>query len=67
MSPKSRVLSLLGALALVTTVACADSSTAPQPSGKRSLRDTTVLQGDSTLCRSGYSVINGRIVCNPEA
>ena len=62
MSTKTRVLSLLGAVTLITAVACADS-TAPQAAGKRSMRDTTVLEGDSTLCRNGWTESSGRIVC----
>ena len=63
---KSRLLPLLGATILIGAVACVDSPTAPRVTGKRSLRDTTVLQGDSALCRSGWSIQTGRIVCNPE-
>lgn len=66
MTTQSRILSLLGAVAAMTTIACADSPTGPQVQGKRSLRDTTVTQGDSTACRNGWQVILGRIVCNPE-
>ena len=65
MSAKSRVLSLLGALVIVTTVACADATTAPQPHGARAARDTTgFIQGDTLACRTGWSVIQGRYVCN---
>jgi hypothetical protein len=67
MSTKSRIFSLLGALVVISTVACADSATAPLVTGKKSARDTTALQGDSTACRNGFTVITGRVVCNPEA
>jgi hypothetical protein len=63
---KIRLLPLAIAMTLVGAVACADSPTSPQVSGKRSLRDTTVVQGDSTVCRNGYIVHGGRIVCLPE-
>lgn len=63
--PKSRLLSFVAAIAIVATVACVDSSTAPQVSGERANRDTSaIIQGDSTECRSGYTIFNGRIVCN---
>ena len=65
MSAKARVLSLLGAILVVTTVACADATTAPQPHGARAARDTTgFIPGDTTECRSGWTVILGRYVCN---
>jgi phenylalanyl-tRNA synthetase alpha subunit len=64
MSAKARVLSLLGAILVVTTVACADATTTPQPHGARAARDTTVIQGDTTLCRTGWVVVSGRYVCN---
>lgn len=63
---KNRLLPLAIALTLVAAVACVDSPTSPQAAGKRSMRDTTVLEGDSTECRTGWSVSNGRIVCNAE-
>lgn len=64
--PKFRILTLGVAMLAIATVACADSTTAPRVTGQRSLRDSTVLQGDSTVCRSGWYPLNGRIVCNPE-
>lgn len=64
MSSQSRVFSLvLGALALAA-VACADSSTAPQPAGARAARDTTgFIAGDTLQCRSGWIIDQGRYVC----
>ena len=67
MSTKSRLLSLLGATIAFTAVACADSATAPTPRGARAPRDTTVVQGDTTLCRSGWTIIDSRYVCNGES
>jgi hypothetical protein len=65
MSAKARVLSLLGAILVVSTVACADATTSPQPHGARAARDTTgFIQGDTTQCRSGFTIISGRYVCN---
>lgn len=66
-SPKSRLLSFVAAIAIVATVACVDSSTAPQVSGERANRDTSaIIQGDSTQCRSGFVISSGRIICNEE-
>lgn len=65
MSPKSRIFSLLGAVVLISTLACADSATAPTPAGAKAPRDTTTgFIGDTMMCRSGWSIIDGRIVCN---
>ena len=65
MSAKSRVFSLLGAVVLISTLACADSATAPTPSGAKAPRDTTgFIAGDTLECRSGYSIQGGRYVCN---
>jgi hypothetical protein len=63
-STKSRVLSFLGAIALVSVVACADSPTQPTVPGARAARDTIPpIEGDTLDCRSGWTVINGRYVC----
>ena len=65
MSAKSRLFSLLGAVVLISTLACADSATAPSPSGAKAARDTTTgFIGDTLMCRSGYTIQEGRIVCN---
>jgi len=61
---KSRLVALFSAVTLVTLVACADSPTSPTPRGVRAARDTTVIQGDTTLCRSGYVIQGGKVVCN---
>jgi hypothetical protein len=65
MSAKARVLSLLGAILVVSAVACADSSTAPQPIGVRAAHDSSdgFVQGDTTECRSGWIIESGRYVC----
>ena len=65
MSTKARVFSLLGAVLVVTMVACADTTTSPQPSGARAPRDTTegFIQGDTTECRSGWIIVSNRYVC----
>jgi hypothetical protein len=63
MSTKARILSLLGAVLVVTAVACADSTTAPLPTGVKAARDTSVIEGDTTECRSGWAVVTGRYVC----
>lgn len=63
---KARALPLVVAMTLVGLVACVDSPTGPQVKGKRALRDTTIVEGDTTLCRSGWQIMGGRVVCNPE-
>jgi len=63
---KTRLMPFLAAVILVGAVACVDSPTSPQVKGKRSVRDTTVVSGDSTACRSGWVIMNGRIICNQE-
>jgi hypothetical protein len=61
---KSRVLSFLGALALVSVVACADSPTQPEVIGDRAVRDSIPpIEGDTLECRNGWNVVNGRYVC----
>jgi hypothetical protein len=60
---------LLVLTAAVAAVACTQSPTAPPAPvrGTKASRDTVPLEGDSTLCRSGYITINNRIVCkDPE-
>ena len=61
---KTRTLSLLAAVLAIVTLACADAATAPHVQGERSARDTTVIVGDTTLCRSGWHTVGGRVVCN---
>jgi hypothetical protein len=65
MSAKSRLFSLLGALVLVATLACADSATAPSPTGAKAPRDTSTgfIPGDTLDCRSGWEIQGGRVVC----
>jgi hypothetical protein len=64
-SMKSRLLAVLGAVALVTAAACADSITQPAIPGKRAARDTVPpeIEGDTLMCRSGWLIINGRYEC----
>lgn len=63
---RTRVLLFGACLSLAALTACVDTLTSPLPAGKRAMKDTTVIDGDSTLCRSGYTIIGGRIVCNSE-
>ena len=63
---KTRVLSLIGAFVLIGAVACIDSPTSPNVNGKHAARDTTLIAGDTAACRSGWTIIIGRVVCNPE-
>jgi hypothetical protein len=66
-SMKSRVLAVLGAMALVTAAACADSITQPTIPGKRAARDTVPeIEGDTLMCRSGWLIINGRYECRTD-
>jgi hypothetical protein len=62
----ARALPVALAVTLVSTVACADMPSAPAPiPGAKATRDSIPpLEGDSTACRSGYSILSGRIVCN---
>ena len=66
MSTKSRVLSLVAVVVALAAVACADTSTAPQPKGARAPRDTMPVQGDTSQCRSGWVIISSRYVCLPD-
>jgi hypothetical protein len=60
-----RPIILLAAAALTMIAACTDM-TAPTPvTGPAAVRDTIPpVEGDSTLCRSGYHIIGGRIICD---
>lgn len=62
---KSRLFALFGAATLITMVACSDSPTSPTPSAARASRDTTVGD-DPSLCRSGWEIQSGKVVCNKE-
>jgi hypothetical protein len=62
-SARKRVLAILAGAVITTLAACVDTVTSPPIPGKRALKDTTVIEGDSTLCRSGYHIVGGRIVC----
>ena len=61
---KSRILAVVSAVTLITIVACADAPTSPTPRGVRAAKDSTGIQGDTTLCRSGWLIDNGKVVCN---
>ena len=63
---RTRALVVVAAALSTALTACVDTVAAPLTPGKRALKDTTGFVGDSTLCRSGYHIINGRIVCNAE-
>ena len=52
---------------LTTVVACSNTLTAPGPvAGQRATRDTTLYLADTLNCRSGYTIINGRVVCSEQ-
>lgn len=64
---KTRILPTIGAIIAIGAVACVDSPTSPQVTGKRALRDTTVIIGtDTVTCRSGFHIVNGRVVCSEQ-
>jgi hypothetical protein len=62
---KSRIPALIGAVALVTAAACADSITQPTTPGTRAARDTVPeeIEGDTLMCKSGWIIQSGRYVC----
>jgi len=65
MSPKHRVFLALAAIAVVA--ACDTRPTEPTPSQARVQTLGTAgaaTLGDTTQCRSGWVIINGRYVCN---
>jgi len=62
-------LSVSAAIATLVA-ACAADVTSPAPtagtvSAPRSPALHDGIQGDTTLCRSGWQTIDGRYVCNP--
>ena len=69
MSPKHRVFLALAAIAVVA--ACDTRPTEPSPTPTPSQVRVQTLGtagaatlGDTTQCRSGWVIINGRYVCN---
>ena len=59
---KPAIIRLAVLVACVSATACVDTATAPRtPAASRAFRDTV---GDTTACKSGYSVMDGRYVCN---
>ena len=67
-----RALQLGTVAALAALIAaCSADVTAPTPSSRvisapqhAAFRDE--IQGDTTLCRNGYMVNEGRYICNPD-
>jgi hypothetical protein len=55
-------------VALTAGAACADSIAAPRPvAGRRAAHDTIPPNmGDTILCKGGYTIIFGRIVCSEQ-
>lgn len=51
-------------IAAIGAIACADAMTASAVN-KRG-KPTADLTGDSTLCRSGFAIVDGRIICNEQ-
>jgi hypothetical protein len=56
----SRVVLVVAAVALT---ACADRLLSPAPVNGRT-KAARDIEGDTTLCRTGWSVMDGRYVCN---
>lgn len=61
---KLRLPAFVGAVILASAVACGTPTTSPEAAGTRAPRDTTTFEGDTTTCRSGWVIINGRVACN---
>lgn len=60
-----RLPTFVGAVVLVSAAACRNAPTSPEMTGRRSPRDTALaFVGDTTACRSGWVIINGRVACN---
>jgi hypothetical protein len=59
---KLRLPAFVGAVTLAA--ACGHPTTSPEAAGTRAPRDTTTFEGDTTTCRSGWVIINGRVACN---
>ena len=55
------------ALALLTCAiaACDTRATAPAEI-RRAATKPSAVEGDTTLCRQGWTIINGRYVCNED-
>ena len=69
MTATSRTLIFRFALfaALTSVAACADSLTSPSARSHRATRDTVPPNLADTLnCRGGYTIVNGRVVCNEQ-
>jgi hypothetical protein len=67
MSTTKSIVRLALVIAALAATACADVMTEPSraPNGARAHRDTTVGELADTLnCRSGWVIMNGRVVCD---
>lgn len=60
-----RLAPLILAASAITLAACADGSTAPDATLARA-RPSFNIEGDTLSCRNGWTVLNGRYVCNEE-
>jgi hypothetical protein len=67
-----RALQLATSAAIAALIAaCSADVTAPAPSSRVISAPRTAavhdgITGDTTLCRNGYIVMEGRYVCNPQ-
>lgn len=62
---RPRLAALVMAASAITLAACADAATSPDATLARA-RQTFRIEGDTLDCRNGWTVLNGRYVCNEE-
>jgi hypothetical protein len=60
----NRAAALIAAITIGLITACADVTKSPTIPGSRAAKDSTEIEGDTTECRSGWIVSQGRYVCS---
>lgn len=60
---KSRLA--LAFIATAVVAACDSSTTAPEARAKRVVTVASTIEGDTTNCMYGWTVVQGRYECNP--
>src|SRR4051812_28930169 len=63
---KSAIRIALFASALAAAACTSVTSPTDVNSHKQAVKDDEIIPVDSLSCRSGYTVIQGRVVCNPD-
>jgi hypothetical protein len=63
---KSPIFRVVVVVAAVATAGCADVMTAPAPTVRSQKASRDTITGDSTLCHSGYIIMDGRIICREQ-